>query len=77
MSNNAIVDAGEKLGGAVKDDWANYQRKAEDAAKASVADLWPRPDWEELIAQIAVNPEHAGESARACGRALLSPRDGH
>ncbi|HXE85885.1 MAG TPA: hypothetical protein VN524_03675, partial [Hyphomicrobiaceae bacterium] len=71
-----IQDTGEKLGGAVKDDWANYQRKQEEeAAKTSVAALWPKPDWKALIAEIAENPEHTAETARQLAATLYVVRD--
>jgi hypothetical protein len=46
MNTTSFVDVGEKLGGARKDMWADFQR---DADANTVAGLWPRPDWKKLI----------------------------
>jgi len=70
------VDAGDKLGGAMKDDWASYVRhEKEDTAKASVATLWPRPDWHKLIDEVASKPDHTQGTARQLAATLYVVRE--
>jgi hypothetical protein len=81
VSSNKLDDAGEKLGGAVKDDWAGLKRERGTAEKkATITDLWPLPNWKKLIASLQAkhDPDYGAltyEQARETAATLCVARD--